>query len=207
VLSVLAISLSSQGVIQEWCRTRYRLRGPGAPGRMHHAGSPAGRYLLPVGDLSEFPLKVRLFLKTYRWRRIDPVPWSPLAKPLTECRVALVSSAGFVTADQEPFDETKRGGDPSFRVIPFDVDLATLRDTHRSESFDHSGMRSDPNLALPVDRLRELAGTGRIGGVNSRHISFMGSLTATGVFVRDTAPAAARLFVEDGVDVALLVPV
>jgi hypothetical protein len=35
----------------------------------------------------------------------------------------------------------------------------------------------------------------------------MGSLTATAVFVRDTAPTAARLLVADGVDVALLVPV
>jgi D-proline reductase (dithiol) PrdB len=160
-----------------------------------------------VGDLSEFPLKVRLFLKTYRWRRIDPVPWTPLSRPLSECRVAIVSSAGFVTPGQEPFDETKRGGDPSFREIPSGVDLAALRDTHRSESFDHSGMREDPNLALPVDRLRELARVRRIGSVNSRHISFMGSLTATGAFVRDTAPAAARLLVADGVDVALLVPV
>jgi D-proline reductase (dithiol) PrdB len=174
---------------------------------MHQAGHPAGRYRLPVGDLSEFPLKVRLFLKAYRWRRIDPVPWAPLSKPLSECRIALVSSAGFVTSDQESFDETRRGGDPSFREVPSDVDLATLRDTHRSESFDHSGMRTDPNLALPVDRLRELARAGRIGRVNRRHLSFMGSLTATGVFVRDTAPAAARLLVEDGVDVALLVPV
>ncbi len=172
------------------------MRGPGA-----------GRYLSPVGDLSEFPLKLRLFLKAYRWRRIDPVPWTPLAKPLSECRVALVSSAGFVTPNQEPFDETKRGGDPSFRVIPSDVDVRTLRDTHRSESFDHSGVRRDPNLAFPLDRLRELARDRRIGSVNSRHISFMGSLTATGIFVRDTAPAAASLLVEDGVDVALLVPV
>jgi D-proline reductase (dithiol) PrdB len=68
-------------------------------------------------------------------------------------------------------------------------------------------MRRDPNLALPIDRLRELSEAGRIGAVNRRHLSFMGSLTATGAFVRDTAPAAAKLLVEDGVDVALLVPV
>lgn len=181
--------------------------GASRPERMHQVGSPAGRYPSPVGDLSEFPLKLRLFLKAYRWRRIDPVPWTPLAKPLSDCRVALVSSAGFVTPEQKPFDETRRGGDPSFRVIPSDVDIRVLRDTHRSESFDHSGMRDDPNLAFPLDRLRELAQDGRIGSVNSRHISFMGSLTATGAFVRDTAPAAARLLVADSVDVALLVPV
>ncbi len=174
---------------------------------MHHAGLPAGRYLLPVGDLSEFPLGTRIFLKAYRWRRIEPVPWTPLAKPLSECRVALVSSAGFVTPEQKPFDEAKRGGDPSFREIPSDVDVGVLQDTHRSQSFDHSGMQRDPNLAFPVDRLRELERAGRIGEINRRHLSFMGSLTATGVFVCDTAPAAARLLVEDRVDVALLVPV
>ncbi len=160
-----------------------------------------------MGDLSEFPLNVRLFLRAYRWRRIDPVPWTPLAKPLTRCRIALVSSAGFVLPGQEPFDEKKRGGDPSFREIPGSVDVATLLDTHRSQSFDHSGMRSDANLVFPLDRLRELSESGRIGRVNRRHFSFMGSLTATGTFVRETAPAAARLLAEDGVDVALLVPV
>lgn len=160
-----------------------------------------------MGDLSEFSLKVRLFLKTYPWRRIDPVPWTPLSKPLSSCRVALVSSAGLVLPGQEPFDDEKRGGDPSFREIPDSVDVSTLVDTHRSQSFDHSGVRRDPNLALPIDRLRELSETGRIGEVNRRHLSFMGSLTATGAFVRDTAPQAARDLVEDGVDIALLVPV
>jgi D-proline reductase (dithiol) PrdB len=160
-----------------------------------------------VGDISEFSLKVQLFLRAYRWRRIDPVPWTPLKKPLSDCRVALVSSAGLVMPGQEPFDAEKRGGDPSFREIPAGVELGTLVDTHRSRSFDHSGIRSDPNLALPLDRLREFQESGRIGRVNRRHISFMGSLTATGVFVADSAPAAARLLVEDGVDVALLVPV
>jgi D-proline reductase (dithiol) PrdB len=160
-----------------------------------------------VGDLSEFSLKIQLFLRTYRWRRIDPVPWTPLSKPLSACRVALVSSAGFVTPQQDAFDGNIRGGDPSFREIPDSADLSTLRDTHRSRSFDHSGMHRDPNLALPIDRLHELVESGRIGETNRRHLSFMGSLTATREFTRETAPAAAKLLVEDGVDVAVLVPV
>ena len=160
-----------------------------------------------MGDFGEFSLKLQLFLRAYRWRRIDPVPWSPLAKPLSECRVALVSSAGFVLPGQEPFDEKKRGGDPSFREIPSDVKAETLVDTHRSGAFDHAGMRRDPNLAFPIDRLRELRDEGRIGAVGRRHLSFMGSLTATGEFVRRTVPRAAGAFIEDGVDVAILVPV
>ena len=160
-----------------------------------------------MGDLSEFSLKTRLFLKAYPWRRIDPVPWVPLAKPLSECRLALLSSAGFVMVGQAPFDESIRGGDPSFREIPNDTDVSTLIDTHRSETFDHTGLSRDPNLALPIDRVRELAERGRIGSVNRRHLSFMGSITAPGRLTKRTAPTAVRSLVEDGVDVALLVPV
>lgn len=160
-----------------------------------------------MAELSEFSLLTRLFLKSYAWRRVEPVPWSPLRKPLSGCRVALVSSAGFVLPGQEPFDASVRGGDPSFREIPAHADASILVESHRSRSFDHSGMRSDPNLAFPVDRLRELGQSGRIGSVNHRHISFMGSITAPGRLVKQTAPEAARLLASDGVDVALLVPV
>jgi len=160
-----------------------------------------------MGSVDEFSLPVRIFLRVYPWRRIDPVPWTPLAKPLADCRVALVSSAGFVLPEQPPFDGSIRGGDVSFRDIPSDASTATLIDTHRSASFDHTGMHADANLAFPIDRVRELVARGRIASVNHRHLSFMGSITAPGRLIRDTAPEAARQLVSDGVDVALLVPV
>lgn len=160
-----------------------------------------------MGELSDFPLSIRLFLRAYRWRRIDPVPWTVLRKPLGECRLGLVSSAGFVAPEDRSFDPSVRGGDPSFRVIPDSVDVSELREHHRSESFDHAGLVADPNLALPIDRVRELVRRGRIGSASDRHLSFMGSITAPGRLRRDTAPEAAALFEADGVDVALLVPV
>lgn len=160
-----------------------------------------------MGEIREFSLTTRAFLRAYPWRRIDPVPWAPLRKPLSGCRLALVSSAGFVLPDQERFDESVKGGDPSFRVIPGDVDVSTLVDTHRSETFDHAGLARDPNLAFPLDRLRELVEAGRIGSLNGRHLSFMGSITAPGRLAKRTAPEAVRALVEDGVDAALLVPV
>lgn len=160
-----------------------------------------------MATLDELPLSHRIFLKAYPWRRVAPVPWSPLRKPLAASRLALVTSAGFVVPGQEPFSEEIRGGDASFREIPNDADVATLRESHRSQSFDHTGIRSDPNLAFPLDRLRELAAAGRIGSLNHRHLSFMGSITAPGRLTRDTAPEAARRLAEDGVDAVLLVPV
>ena len=160
-----------------------------------------------MGDLSEFAATTRVFLRAYPWRRNDPVPWTSLARPLAEARVALVTSAALVLPDQEPFDESVRGGDTSYRVLDGDLEVSRLRETHRSDSFDHAGLREDPNLGFPIDRLREMAAAGRIGSVAPRHISFMGSITAPGRLTQRSAPAAARLLVADEVDVALLVPV
>jgi len=160
-----------------------------------------------MGEMAEFSLVDRTFLRAYRWRKIDPVPWAPLEKPLSDCRLALVSSAGFVTPSQSAFDGSARGGDPSFRSIPSDFPVAELIDTHRSDSFDHEGMVRDPNLAFPIDRVRELVESGRIQSVGEEHISFMGSITAPRRLVRDTAPEIARRFLESEVEVALLVPV
>jgi len=155
-----------------------------------------------VGDVSEFSFATRMFLRTYRWRRIDPVPCAPMRKPLEESRIALVTTAGFHLPDQPPFDHDIRGGDTSYRVIPNDADVSTLLESHRSETFDHAGVQADPNLAFPLDRLREMKLQ-----LAPRHLSFMGSITAPGRLIAESAKSAAQLLVDDGVDAALLVPV
>jgi D-proline reductase (dithiol) PrdB len=160
-----------------------------------------------MGEIAEFSLPVRLFLRAYPWRRIDPVPWTPLRRPLAQCKVALLCSAGFVVPGQEPFDPSVKGGDVSWREIPGDVETRTLVETHRSEVFDHTGLHQDANLGFPFDRFRELVAKGRIGSLNRRHFSFMGSITAPGRLVRDTAPQIARALAGDAVDVAFVVPV
>ncbi|MCB1008506.1 MAG: selenoprotein B glycine/betaine/sarcosine/D-proline reductase [Acidobacteria bacterium] len=157
--------------------------------------------------MSEFPLRWRVFLRGYPWRRVDSVPWAVLARPLAEARVALVTSAGLVPAGEPPFDERVAGGDWSHRVVPADVDLEAMVESHRSELFDHAGVAADRNLALPIDRLRELVATGEAGEVAPRHASIMGSLTAPGRLVKRTAPAIAEMLRGDGVDAAALVPV
>ncbi len=164
-------------------------------------------YPPPVAEPRELSLALRAFLAAYRWHRIDPVPCASLRRPLGDCRVALVSSAGLVAPGDEPFDDGVRGGDWSFRLIPSDADLAALEEHHRSDSFSHAGIEADRNLALPLHRLHELAAEGAIGAVAPRHISLMGSITAPGRLRRETLPAVADLLAADGVDVALMVPV
>jgi D-proline reductase (dithiol) PrdB len=158
-----------------------------------------------MAELNSLPLWLRALLRTYPWRRIDPVPCAPLRKPIEEARVALVTTAGLVTPGDAPFSSEVRGGDSSYRVIAADADVARLEEHHRSESFDHAGIERDRNLAFPLDRLRELGG--EIGSIAPRHLSFMGSITAPGWLIKHSAPEAAALLVEDKVDIALLFPV
>jgi D-proline reductase (dithiol) PrdB len=160
-----------------------------------------------VAEFSELSLKYQLLLKAYPWRRIDPVPFTPLGKPLSECRVGLVTSAGLVPPGGEPFDESQRGGDPSWREIPGSIDVQILTESHRSDAFDHSGVAADRNLVFPLDRLRERLADRRIGSLAETHYSFMGSLTAVGRFVRHSAPEIALRLKAQNVDAAFLVPV
>ena len=160
-----------------------------------------------MAAISELPLTTRLFLRAYSWRRIDPIPFALLAKPLAEARVAIVSTAGLTLPSQPPFDDEVRGGDWSFREITGDAGVGTLRESHRSESFDHSGLHADANLGMPLDRLAELTAEGVIGRVNHRHFSFMGSITAPGRLIAQTAPQVADALVADAVDAVILIPI
>ena len=159
-----------------------------------------------MATLSDLSFKNRIFMATYRYRRLDPVPFAVLARPLPTARVALVSSGAVHLPEQAPFDEHFKGGDFSFREIPGDVEVSRLLVAHKSDAFDQTGFLEDRNLGFPLDRLREMAGRGEIGSLNDRHISFTGSITAPGRLMSETAPAAAELLAADGVDVAVLIP-
>ena len=56
-----------------------------------------------MSEIRDLRLKDQIFVRTYKWRRIDPVPWSPLAKPLADSRLGLVSSAGLSLPGQGAF--------------------------------------------------------------------------------------------------------
>jgi D-proline reductase (dithiol) PrdB len=160
-----------------------------------------------MASLSELPLKYRVLLRMYQYRRLDWAPGSVLRKPLATARIAVVTTAGLYLPNQPPFDETVRGGDYSYRVIRDDVDLSDLRIGQRSDAFDPSGSKADKNVALPLDRLHELARERVIGHLAPRHFSFMGSISAPGRLISETAPAVAAMLREDQVDGVLLTPV
>lgn len=159
-----------------------------------------------MASFADLSLKNRLFMTTYRYRVLDPVPFALPSKSLSSSRIAVVTTGGLYAHGQPPFDVSLKGGDVSFRVIGSDVEVSTLGVAHKSDAFDETGLLEDRNLGFPLDRLREMAARGEIGEVSRRHLSFMGSITAPGRLMADTAPRGAEILAADGVDVALLVP-
>ena len=160
-----------------------------------------------MAKISDLKLAYQLFMKAYPYRRVDWRPGAVLRKPLPDAKIAVVTTAAFYRPDQPPFDNSRLGGDCSYRIIPLDTDLTVLRIAHRSDALDLRGIAADKNLALPLDRLRSLAEEGVIGSVAPRHFSFMGSITAPGRLIANTAPEVARMLAEDGVNAVFLTPV
>ena len=110
--------------------------------------------MLPSSTMAEartLSLALRTFLKTYPWRRIDPVPMASLQKPVNECKVALVTSAGFVVPGEEPFSDAVRGGDYSFREIAGDVDVHP-KDRGPPWGLAHAHVVEDEGAALHAVR-------------------------------------------------------
>lgn len=160
-----------------------------------------------MAEFSELSLRHRLEMAVYRWRRVDPLVLAALAVPLSEARVALVTTAGLYRPGiDEPFERI-RGGDYSYRAIPDSAELSSMVVGQTSSAFDRAPVEADRNMALPTERLRAMVVRGDVGSAASHHLSFNGSIPAPGRLVRETAPLAARLLIDDGVQAALLIPV
>ncbi len=141
--------------------------------------------------------------------RAGAIPFAPLAKPLNQCTVALVSTAGIACNDDRPFDQARERrdpwwGDPSYRVIPLDTTESDVRIYHLH--IDPRFGQADLDVVLPMRRLTELAHQGLVGQAAARHYSIMGYILEPEVLVNETAPAIAARMRADGVDAAALVP-
>ena len=156
--------------------------------------------MAPLRKLDPFS---RFFMKLYRGERYEASPHKPLRLPLNECRVALITTAGFFLHGQPPFES----GDCSYREIPNATPTQALINGHKSAAYDERGLETDPNLAFPLDRFKELETENKIGSLNHRHFSFMGSITKPDALITQSAPEVGRILKADSVDIAFLTPV
>jgi D-proline reductase (dithiol) PrdB len=120
------------------------------------------------------PLLGRVWGKLADIKKETAVPWTPIHKPLRQCRVCLVTTGGLHLRTDKPFSMDDPEGDPAYRVIPSDAHGKDLTITHNY--YDHKDADRDFNIILPLDRLRELAAMGHVGGMTRNHFSFMGHI-------------------------------
>ena len=127
------------------------------------------------------------------------IPYTPRSRELKDTKFALVTTAGVHLSDQEPFDVE---GDNSWRLLPGDVQADQLMVTH--EHYDHRDADNDINVIFPIDRLRELAAEGIIGGVSNKHLGFMGYTQQLRDLYERAAPEMARLVMHSKADGVIL---
>ncbi|MDA0333759.1 MAG: glycine/sarcosine/betaine reductase selenoprotein B family protein [bacterium] len=153
-----------------------------------------------MARLQDLPQGMRSHLTDLPCPVFATQPWVR-GPSLRDRKVAIISTAGLHRRTDRPF----ASGAGDYRIIPGDTARGDLVMTHLSQNFDRTGFQQDWNVAFPLDRLRELAAEGKIGGVADYHYSFMG---ATGPEqMQAVTGELARLLHGDAVDAVLLVPI
>ncbi|MEQ9491540.1 MAG: glycine/sarcosine/betaine reductase selenoprotein B family protein [Alphaproteobacteria bacterium] len=150
--------------------------------------------------LTDLPDALRALVQRCEVPTHTDTPWTP-GVPMAEQRVAIVSTAGLQRAGDRPFDFDS----DDYRVIPGDVDPATILMSHISSDFDRSGFQQDINVVLPLQRLQEMAAEGEIASVAGYHYSFMGATHPDDM--EERARQLAGLMKADCVNTVLLAPV
>lgn len=143
----------------------------------------------------------------YRWAHYADAPFTPLAKPLAQSRLALITTAAPYqpgVGDQGP--GAKYNAAAKFYTVYSDTTDAVpdLRISHVGYDRKHT-KAEDPNTWFPLARLREAVKAGRIGGLTPR---FHGAPTnrSQRVTIEADAPGLLQRCREDGADAVLLVP-
>ncbi|MBI4298942.1 MAG: hypothetical protein HY666_04190 [Chloroflexi bacterium] len=147
--------------------------------------------------------------------RYDETPWTPLRKPLSQSRIALVSAAGLFVDGEDPLGPdgpTQEQAVPRIQeflrmapilsTIPRDADRRCLKVRH--PGYDIRAALLDHNVVFPIDRLKELQSEGEIGELAEEHYSFVGASSQKRLLA-EAAPQWATLLKSKDVDAILLV--
>jgi D-proline reductase (dithiol) PrdB len=148
----------------------------------------------------------RKVLPDFEWTRFElATEPNPLTRPIKECRVALVVTAGaYLRGSQDRFDVKNPLGDDSFRIIPSNTAPEEIALAH--PGYDTKRAGQDLDTVFPYQLLNKLAAQDVIGKAAPRHFSFMGYVPRPERLIWRTAPQVGRLLREDGVDLVILVP-
>jgi len=162
---------------------------------------------MPMGPVEYIPPAIERYVllgyDPYRYYQgTEPPPWTPLNKPLSECRLGVIATAGTYVKGQAAFFYKD---DHSYRAIPKSTSVEDLRFSHVTEHYLGSA-RQDPNSAFPIDSLRRLESDGVVAEVAKDLFSCMGGVYSQRKIRDELAPALAAEFTRQEVDAVLLVP-
>ena len=165
---------------------------------------------MPVDSFKFLPRSIAAYYQTLVVQKADPIPWTPLARPVGEARFALVTTAGiYVKHVESPFDAEREKrepmwGDPTYRRIPGDVRQDQIGASHLH--INHRDLLEDVNTVLPVQRFAELEAEAVIGSLAATSYSFMGFQPNTIEWREHYGPEVAGLLKDEAVDAVLLAP-
>jgi D-proline reductase (dithiol) PrdB len=167
---------------------------------------------MPITEVDSFYFHPTSRERVLAQRPADPAktPWAPMTKPLAECKVTLVSTAGIFVKGDVSFDyerERREGiwGDPTHREIPRTAGQDDVEYSHLH--IDTSFMKKDRNVAWPVDIFLDYEKEGKIGSLAETLYSIMGYIPNFNPLVKQTAPKMIAKMKEEGVEAAFLYPV
>ena len=143
----------------------------------------------------------------YRWAHFAEVPFTPLRAPLSQARVALITTA----APYQPEAGDQGPGAPYNAAAKFYQVYSAPIESQPDLRISHVGYdrlhtsAADNNAYFPLARMREAVAAGRIGALAPR---FHGAPTNRShrVTTETDVPELLRRCQEDGVDAAVLVP-
>jgi D-proline reductase (dithiol) PrdB len=108
----------------------------------------------------------------------DQPVWAPFEKRLAESRLALLTSAGLYLKQSQPAFDLEHEqthpnwGDPTWRTIPSAAAAADIGVAHLH--INDEDLLADPEIALPMHLLGQLASEGVIGSTVADHLAVMG---------------------------------
>ena len=145
--------------------------------------------------------------KSYDWAHFDDVPFTPLQKPLSECRVGLLGTSE-VAVRFDPETEENPIVEEHFRgVYSIPADTPTQKLYSRTLDFDRYATNlDDVNAFFPIDRMREALADGRFGSMPGRVYGAYNNYSKRKV-LEEEGPTALEYCRADGVDAVIIVPI
>jgi len=137
------------------------------------------------------------------------IPWTPMAKPLSQATIALVTSAGISSKTDPPFDMEREKreaiwGDRSYRVIPRGTTEKDIDVNHLHINTNY--IKQDINVILPLARMAEFEQEKIIGRLAPSAYSFYGFQWQSTDFLNEAIEPISKRMKLEGVEAVLMTP-